>query len=80
VASHKLLLTACGPFFDSSFNGIRDDRHDVIVLFDVTCVELKALRDYMYRREVNISQDQLADLLKETEALQIRGLNEPAGP
>lgn len=32
--------------------------------------------DYMYRGEVNISQDQLAALLKAAESLQIKGLSE----
>lgn len=32
--------------------------------------------DYMYRGEVNVSQDQLAALLKAAESLQIKGLSE----
>lgn len=32
--------------------------------------------DYMYRGEVNISQDQLAALLKAAESLQIKGLSD----
>lgn len=34
------------------------------------------MMDYMYRGEVNISQDQLAGLLKAAESLQIKGLSE----
>ena len=34
------------------------------------------MMDYMYRGEVNISQDQLAALLKAAESLQIKGLSE----
>lgn len=34
------------------------------------------MMDYMYRGEVNISQDQLTALLKAAESLQIKGLSE----
>lgn len=43
---------------------------------DVKFQELKAMMDYMYRGEVNISQDQLAALLKAAESLQIKGLSD----
>lgn len=41
--------------------------------------ELRAMMDYMYRGEVNISQDQLAALLKAAESLQIKGLSDSRG-
>lgn len=34
------------------------------------------MMDYMYRGEVNISQDQLGALLKAAESLQIKGLSD----
>ena len=40
---------------------------------DVTFVNLKAIVDYIYRGEVNISEDQLTSFLQTTEALKIRG-------
>lgn len=43
---------------------------------DVKYQELRAMMDYMYRGEVNISQDQLAALLKAAESLQIKGLSD----
>lgn len=55
------------------------DKHPVFILKDVKFKELKAMMDYMYRGEVNISQDQLAALLKAAESLQIKGLSESKG-
>lgn len=52
------------------------DKHPVFILKDVKFKELKAMMDYMYRGEVNISQDQLTALLKAAESLQIKGLSD----
>ena len=43
-------------------------------LKDVRFIDLKALVDYMYRGEVNVSQDQLAAFLSTAESLRIKGL------
>ena len=43
-------------------------------LKDVKFDQLQALVDYMYRGEVNVSQDQLAAFLSTAEALKIKGL------
>lgn len=45
---------------------------------DVKFDQLKAMLDYMYRGEVNISQDQLGSFLKAAESLQIKGLSDSA--
>jgi hypothetical protein len=40
---------------------------------------MKAMLDYMYRGEVNISQDQLDAFIKTAESLQIKGLTDQGG-
>lgn len=55
------------------------DKHPIFILKDVKFKELRAMMDYMYRGEVNISQDQLAALLKAAESLQIKGLSDSRG-
>lgn len=55
------------------------DKHPIFILKDVKFQELRAMMDYMYRGEVNISQDQLAALLKAAESLQIKGLSDNRG-
>lgn len=55
------------------------DKHPIFILKDVKFQELRAMMDYMYRGEVNISQDQLAALLKAAESLQIKGLSDSRG-
>lgn len=55
------------------------DKHPIIILKDVKFEELKAMLDYMYRGEVNISQEQLSTFLKAAETLQIKGLTDTGG-
>lgn len=55
------------------------DKHPIIILKDVKFDELKAMLDYMYRGEVNISQEQLSTFLKAAESLQIKGLTDTGG-
>jgi len=50
------------------------DKQAVVFLKDVKFDHLQALVDYMYRGEVNVSQDQLAAFLSTAEALKIKGL------
>lgn len=52
------------------------DKYPVLILKDVTYQELRSMMDYMYRGEVNITQEQLGSFLKAAESLQIKGLTE----
>ncbi|XP_032520463.2 longitudinals lacking protein, isoforms F/I/K/T-like isoform X1 [Danaus plexippus] len=81
LKAHKVVLSACSPYFESVLSE-QFDKHPIIILKDVKFAELRAMMDYMYRGEVNISQDQLAALLKAAESLQIKGLsdNKPSRP
>ncbi|XP_044747977.1 longitudinals lacking protein, isoforms A/B/D/L isoform X10 [Coccinella septempunctata] len=73
--AHKVVLSACSPYFESLLSK-HYDKHPILILKDVKFQELKAMMDYMYRGEVNISQDQLGALLKAAESLQIKGLSD----
>ncbi|XP_026830787.1 protein jim lovell isoform X3 [Ooceraea biroi] len=75
LKAHKVVLSACSPYFEGLLSE-HYDKHPVFILKDVKFKELKAMMDYMYRGEVNISQDQLAALLKAAESLQIKGLSD----
>ncbi|KAG5670102.1 hypothetical protein PVAND_000385 [Polypedilum vanderplanki] len=78
LKAHKVVLSACSPYFATLLSQ-QYDKHPIFILKDVKFQELRAMMDYMYRGEVNISQDQLAALLKAAESLQIKGLSDSRG-
>lgn len=68
LKAHKMVLAACSPYFQSLFV-TNPCKHPIVILKDVRFVDLKAIIDFMYRGEVNVSQDQLSALLKTAETL-----------
>lgn len=75
VKAHKMVLAACSPFFQSLFMS-NPCKHPIVILKDVRFIDLKALIDFMYRGEVNVSEDQLSAFLKTAETLKVKGLVE----
>ncbi|XP_059471754.1 zinc finger and BTB domain-containing protein 14-like isoform X1 [Neocloeon triangulifer] len=73
IRAHKVILSACSPFFRRIFE-TNPCQHPVIILQDVQFSDLEALLCFVYKGEVNIDQDDLPALLKAAESLQIRGL------
>ena len=75
LKAHKMVLSACSPYFQSMLYGT-PDRHPIVFLRDVRYHEMKALLEFMYRGEVSVDQDNLSSLLKVAEGLKIKGLAE----
>lgn len=75
IKAHRLVLSACSPYFQSILKD-SDCAHPVIILQGVKWTELKAVVDFMYKGEINVSQDELAGLLRVAESLKVRGLTE----
>ncbi|XP_067133729.1 protein abrupt-like isoform X3 [Centruroides vittatus] len=77
LKAHKTILSACSPFFQSLFLE-NPCKHPIVILKDIKYCDLKAIVEFMYRGEVNVTQDQLSALLKIAETLQVKGLAEIA--
>ena len=50
-------------------------QHPVFFLKDTSAEDLRAVIEFVYNGEVNVSQSQLASFIKTAEMLQIRGLS-----
>lgn len=81
LKAHKVVLSACSPYFQSLFLD-NPCQHPIVFLKDVRYSDLKALVDFMYKGEVNVSQEQLNAVLETAESLKVKGLAEmtPEGP
>ena len=75
IQAHRMVLSACSPYFQTVLKE-SDCSHPVIILPGVQGYELRAIVDFIYKGEINISQEHLPDLLRLAEELKIRGLTE----
>lgn len=78
IKAHKMVLSACSPYFQSLFFE-NPCQHPIVILRDVKWPELKAAVEFMYKGEINLCQEQIGPLLSVAEMLQIRGLADVNG-
>lgn len=75
IKAHKVVLSACSSFFQDIFIN-NPCKHPVVILKDMKLEELRAVLQFMYRGEVNVTQEQLPSLVKAAESLRVKGLAE----
>ncbi|KAK8767633.1 hypothetical protein V5799_005585, partial [Amblyomma americanum] len=75
LKAHKMVLSACSPFFQALF-AENPCKHPIVILKDMRYTDLRAIVEFMYRGEVDVSQDDLMALLKTAETLKVKGLVE----
>ncbi|XP_037078452.1 broad-complex core protein isoforms 1/2/3/4/5-like, partial [Pollicipes pollicipes] len=73
VKAHRMMLSACSPYFRELLKE-NPCQHPVFFLKDTTFIDLKAVIQFVYNGEVNVTQGQLSSFLKTAEMLQVRGL------
>lgn len=78
VKAHKMVLSACSPYFQSLFFD-NPCQHPIVIMRDVKWMELKAIVEFMYKGEIKVSQAEIGPLLRVAEMLKIRGLTEVNG-
>ena len=76
LQAHRIVLSACSPFFKSLLIGTQSNHHPIIVLKDIKESDMRYLLTYMYCGEVNVEHDDLGNLLKVAESLKIKGLTD----
>ncbi|CAM1321907.1 Uncharacterised protein g7923 [Pycnogonum litorale] len=75
LKAHKVVLSACSSFFQDIFVN-NPCKHPVVILKDMKLDELRAVLQFMYKGQVNVTQNLLPRLVKSAESLKIKGLAE----
>jgi len=75
VQAHKLILSACSPFFKAVFKQ-NPHNHPLLYLKGISFDDLVAILQFIYHGEVNVSQDDLNPFLAVAEDLKIKGLTQ----
>jgi len=73
IEVHRLVLCACSQYFEDMLSQHKK-KQSVVFLNNIRFADVKALVEYMYQGEVNVSQDQLPRFLAAAESLKIKGL------
>lgn len=73
LQAHKLILSACSPYFETVFKD-NPCKHPVLIFREIKHHEMSTLLEYMYRGEVDVLDSELQPLIQVATDLQIRGL------
>ena len=73
IQAHKIILTTCSPIFKSMLQKNKHS-HPMIFMRGIKSNQLRLLLEFMYLGETSVYQEDLNDLLKVGEELQVKGL------
>lgn len=75
LKAHKLVLSACSPYFASLFSTFTNPyQYPVVVIKDMPFSDMKAIIEFMYRGEVTIPRVSLHSVLDSARTLSVTGL------
>ncbi|XP_013147401.1 PREDICTED: zinc finger and BTB domain-containing protein 17-like isoform X1 [Papilio polytes] len=75
LKAHKVVLSACSTYFQAVLVD-NPSRHPIVILKDVSYSDLRTMVDFMYYGEVNVTEEQLPQVLDTAKLLKIKGLTE----
>jgi len=75
IQAHKLILSACSPFFRSILRQ-NPHQHPLLYLKGVEFTDIQAVLNFMYHGEVNVAQEELNSFLAVAEDLKVKGLTQ----
>merc|ERR1719481_862838 len=74
-----MVLSACSSYFEHLFMNFSEPGVQIVILKDTAYSDMNAIVDFLYKGEINVSQDKLSSLLKTAENLKVKGLAEVSG-
>ena len=73
IAAHKVVLSACSEYFSNILSS-NNHGHPLLCLDGITSEDLKNIVDYIYRGEIEVSQDKLERFFKIGTKFKLNGL------
>ena len=81
VMAHKVIISACSPYFKSMLVKQRSALHPVLIMPDTVRFEdVLSLLDFMYHGEVSVPSDDLDIFLNTAKQFKVRGLADERHP
>jgi len=80
IQAHKVILSACSPFFRRVMGKTSSHAHPMLYLRGVGTKDLKTILDFMYQGKVSVPQEELPAMLTLASDLQVRGLTDSHKP
>jgi len=78
-SAHRVVLSAASPYFRNLLSSLKAWQHPVLVLRDISHIDVTAILEFVYDGKVDVSQDRLQSFLRTAQFLQISGLVEENG-
>lgn len=76
VKAHKLVLSACSPWFREVISNMQASPSPLVVLWETNMEDMKSILSFMYNGEVQVQHDSLLSFLKLAGYLQVKGLTQ----
>ncbi|KAI9563702.1 hypothetical protein GHT06_011166 [Daphnia sinensis] len=77
IRAHKMVLSACSTYFEQLFLEHAEPPVTgpmIVIMRETSFDDLAIIVEFMYKGEINVSQDQLGSLLRTAESLRVKGL------
>ena len=71
VKAHKAVLAACSSYFYAMFTGFDEKNKSRVILRDIDPEALKILVNYVYTSEVEVSEENVQNLLPAANIMQL---------
>ncbi|KAF5277205.1 hypothetical protein FQR65_LT03911 [Abscondita terminalis] len=72
LRAHKLILSACSPYFERIFHD-NPCKHPVVIIRGVQCQEMQMILEYIYKGFIDIPASSLNNLICVASELEIKG-------
>ncbi|KAL1128847.1 hypothetical protein AAG570_013381 [Ranatra chinensis] len=75
LKAHRIILSACSPYLKDLLS-CHSDSHPILILNDMSFLDLKCLMEFMYKGEVSLKKKDFNRFIKSARSLKIKGLSE----